>query len=60
MVLCWSAITLLTRVASEIETGLAWPYVAAVIALGVTAVVSATIPAARATRVDPVEAMRAE
>lgn len=59
-ILCWSAITLLTRVASDIETGLAWPYVAAVIALGVTALVSATIPAVRATRVDPVEAMRAE
>lgn len=51
---------LLGRYLSGVDPGEVTAYVAAVIVLGLVALVAASLPARRATRIDPVEALRVE
>lgn len=48
------------RFVAGVETGSVVPYVGAVVAMGCTTILSAGLPALRAIRVDPVEALRSE
>jgi len=60
IVLAFFAVGVMGRYVAGVESGSPLPYLAAFLAMGCTAMLSATVPARRAIRVDPVQALRSD